>query len=415
MEEGSSKRSQIAEILPKFDLSLDGYDKLFLKRRTELKGQTRWTYGIGSVILRKTKNEEVKFYIDFQLDKLRVREVVKGARTRAEAVKVLNSKVADVLRGKYNFKKESPQIIFSEMADLYLEKYAKVKKSKSWKTSDWVYLRRLNPFFGRYKLSDVAPLLIEEYISERKSTGLKNSSINRELSCLRKIFNVAIDWDHAADNPVRKVKFLSENDSFRERVLRENEEVRLLEACSPHIKPIVMVALHTGMRKGEVLKLRWENITFEAGEIRITESKSGKGRFVPMNSVVFNLLLALKSRNGESEYVFPNPKTGKPYVDIKRAFNSACREACIEDFHFHDQRHHFASQLVKNAVDLNRVKELLGHSSIVTTQRYLHSQAEEKKEAVETLVKKAQRFDNKRQKSVKSSESSVLTHSFLTS
>jgi len=414
IEKNKSKQIECSELLPKFDISLESYDKILLKRRTELKDQTKWTYGIGSVILRKTKNKEDRYYIHYQIDKHRVRKAVKGARTRTEAVKALNSEVADMLRGRYNFKKENPEITFYDMADLYLEKYSK-KRKKSWKTSDWVYLRRLNPFFGRYKLSGVAPLLIEEYISERKSAGLKNSSINRELSCLRKIFNVAIDWDHAADNPVRKIKFLSENGSLRERVLREDEEVRFLKACSPHIKPIVIVALNTGMRKGEILKLCWENVDFKEGEIKITESKSGKGRIIPLNSVVFSLLSVVKSKNGGSEYVFPNPKTGKPYVDIKRAFNSARRKACIEDFHFHDQRHVFASRLVSNGVDLNRVRELMGHASIVTTQRYLHSLKEEKREAVEILVRKPRRFDNKWQKSGKYPKQDAATHSFLTS
>lgn len=122
------KRNNFAEILPKFDLSLENYDKIFLKRRTELKGQITWTYGIGSVILRKTKNKEERFYIHYQIDKHRVRKVVKGARTKADALKALNSEIADALRGEYNFKKQDSEITFHDMADIYLEKYAKPNK-----------------------------------------------------------------------------------------------------------------------------------------------------------------------------------------------------------------------------------------------------------------------------------------------
>ena len=389
---------------------------------------TRWTYGIGSVVLRKTKNKEDRHYIHFQIDKHRVREVVKGARTRAEAVKVLNLKVADALRDtlrdKHNFKKENPEITFNEMADLYLKKYAMVKK-KSWKKSDKTYISKMKPFFGDTKLLDlneITPLMIEGYISERLSTGIKKCSVNRELSCLRKIFNVAIDWGYANDNPVRKVKFFPENCNLRERVLTEEEEKQLFEAATPHLKPILAVALYTGMRRGEVLKLRWQHVDFEEREIIVVESKSGKARTLPINSFLFHLLYGLRLQDGKSEFVFVNHETGKPFVDIKRAFNGACKRAEIKDLRFHDIRHSFASRLARNGVDLNTVKELMGHASITTTQRYLHSQAKEKRQAVETLTGQAKNFDLEClecQKNGKSAtadvEAEVITPSYLSS
>jgi len=348
-------------------------------------GLTRWTYGIGSVILRKTLNKEERYYIDYQINGRRVRKTIKGARTRTEAVRALNSEIADVLRGKYSWKKDNSRITFAEMAELFLEKYSKVNK-RSWKTSDWVYLRRLNPYFGSEKLLDISTQGIEEYKSKRLSTGIKKSSVNRELSCLRKIFNVAIAWGYASENPVRKVKFFSENGCFRERILMEDEEDRLLDACPSYLRPIVMVALHSGMRKGEILKLKWKDVDLDEGEIKVTESKSGKARILPVNSTLRGLLLGLKSQNGQSEYVFENPKTGKPFLDLKRSFSGACRKVGIENLRFHDLRHTFASRLVKKGADLMIVKELMGHSSVVTTQRYTHSQAKEKMAAVETLA-----------------------------
>jgi len=118
-------------------------------------------------------------------------------------------------------------------------------------------------------------------------------------------------------------------------------------------------------------------------------------------------------------YVFINPNIGKPYVDIKRAFRSACNGAGIEDFHFHDLRHTFASRLVRNGVDLNTVKELMGHASITTTQRYLHSQAKEKRQAVETLAGQTKNIDLECQKNGKSAiadvEAEIVTPSYLSS
>ena len=114
--------------------------------------------------------------------------------------------------------------------------------------------------------------------------------------------------------------------------------------------------------------------------------------------------------------MFTNPRTVKPYNDIKRSFGSACEEAGIEDFHFHDLRHTFASRLVRNGVDLNTVKELMGHYSITTTQRYLHSQAKEKMQAVESLAGQKKEIVLQWQKSVKSvvddDESDLVTSSF---
>jgi integrase len=183
-----------------------------------------------------------------------------------------------------------------------------------------------------------------------------------------------------------KVDFLSEKGSIRRRVLSEDEEVRLVATAPLYLKYMLIVALHTGMRKGEVLKLKWENVNLEKQEIIIVETKDDEDRVVPINALLFNLLLTLKSQDGKSKYVFINPQTGKHYVDIKRAFTSSCEAAGIEDFHFHDIRHTHASRLVRNGTDLNTVKELLGHSSITTTQRYLHSQAEQKRAAVNSLA-----------------------------
>jgi len=409
LKKGFHRVSQISEILPKFDIALDGYDKLFLERRTEMNGVVRYKYPFGSVLMRKTKNKEERYYIHYQVDGQRIRKALKGVKTRAEAVKVLNAEVADAMRGRYHFQRSD--IAFGAMADLFLEKYSKVNK-KSWKTSDWVYLRRLKPYFGSYLLSKITPEMVEEYKAKRLSTGIQKCSVNRELSCLRKIYNVAVDWGYTVDNPVRKVKLFSEKENIRERVLKEDEEELLFEAADLHIKPILIVAVNTGMRKSEVFKLRWQNVSFEKREIKIPMSKSGKERRIPINSIVFNLLYTLKAQNGQSEYVFPNPKTEKPYVDIKRSFDSACKKAGVENLRFHDLRHSFATRLARRGVDLVIVKELMGHASIVTTQRYLHSRASEKAQAVETLTKKQQDNPLLWQMGGKSSKEDAVTRSF---
>jgi len=392
----SHKNLLTSEILPKSDSSLDislgKFNKVWLMRRSESMGITRWSYPVGSVLMRKTQRKEERYSIQYQVNGQRVRKVLKGVRSRAEGVKVLFTEVADAQRGEYNFQKK--KITFAEMADLYLEKYSKVNK-KSWKTSDWVYLRRLKPYFGKYLLSKICPEIVEEYKSERLSTGIKKCSVNREVSCLRKVFNVGIAWGYASSNPVRKVKLYSEKENIRERILMEDEEERLLDVSPPHLKSIIMVGLYSGMRKGEIFRLKWVNVDFDMRQINIKESKSSKERKIPINSVLFSLLYALKSQNGQSEYVFTNSVTGMPYRDFKRSFGKACENAGIENLRFHDLRYSFATRLVRRGVDLVIIKELMGHASIVTTQRYLHSQADVKFQAVEALTLKPQKPDVK--------------------
>lgn len=166
------------------------------------------------------------------------------------------------------------------------------------------------------------------------------------------------------------------------------EEDRLLKAASEHLRPILLVALNTGMRRGEILSLKKSHIDFDKREIRIEETKSGKPRIVDINSRLFDVLTELKNKNRNSEYLFVNPKTGKPYRKLQTSFDGACRRAGIEGLRFHDLRHSAASRMVARGVDLIRVKEILGHSTVKITERYTHSNREERKKAVEMLCQK---------------------------
>ncbi len=152
------------------------------------------------------------------------------------------------------------------------------------------------------------------------------------------------------------------------------EECRaLVEACDPHLEPIVVTALNTGMRRGEILPLKWDQVDLQHGFIllRSDETKSGERREVPINATLRATLQGI-TRRLDVPYVFFDPATGKPYGEVKRSFQSALRRAKIQDFHFHDLRHTFASHLVMAGVDLTTVKELLGHKNITTTLRYAH-------------------------------------------
>ena len=130
---------------------------------------------------------------------------------------------------------------------------------------------------------------------------------------------------------------------MRERVLSEEEEERLVQHSSEHLKPIIITASNTGMRLGEILRLKWSQIDLNTRRIRVENTKSGKNRLIEINQ---NLYDVLRLKNGQSPYVFPNPDTGKPLTTVKRAFKSACRRAGIEGLRFHDMRHTFGTRLI---------------------------------------------------------------------
>jgi integrase len=196
------------------------------------------------------------------------------------------------------------------------------------------------------------------------------------------MFNKAILWGKTDCSPCKGVKLFKENNQ-RLRFLEKEEIDKLLSKCCEHLRPIATVALHTGMRKSEILGLKWHDVDIKRNIIHLSNTKNGEKREVPMNETVQKTLIGVR-KNPESQYIFCN-KDGKPYGDIKKSFFTAVTKSDIVDFHFHDLRHTFASQLVMSGIDLNTVRELLGHKSLEMTLRYSHLSPDHKKRAVDIL------------------------------
>ena len=199
------------------------------------------------------------------------------------------------------------------------------------------------------------------------------------------MFNLAVEWGYLQEHQKPKFKLFSEKDNRKERILTRDEESKLYKTSALHLRPILTLALHTGMRLGEILGLTWAQVDSEKGLIRVERTKSGLSRLIPINSALYEELAALRSHS-PSSFLFRNAKTEKPLTSIKTAFKAACRRAGIVGLRFHDLRHTFASRLVESGADLITVKELLGHSSVKITERYTHSQGEQKKFAVSLLT-----------------------------
>jgi integrase len=189
------------------------------------------------------------------------------------------------------------------------------------------------------------------------------------------------------ENPCREVAKLKEENS-RNRYLTAEEEERLLAACAgdrTYIKSILILALNTGMRRGEILSLQWGQVDLNRNFIHLVRTKSGKKRDVPINTAVRDELLALGTR-GRNEYVFASQKTGRAVTDCKHAFTSACRKAGIEDLHFHDLRHTAATRMAETGAEPSTIKDILGHSDLRMTDRYTHAVESRKREALERIA-----------------------------
>ncbi len=373
LDQGSLKIHSFIESFSKVDLALDRYDKLFLGgERMSRKGKI-WNYPFGSVYLRLTKTGKERWYIYYRVDGERIREAVKNAQSRADA-----------FRGKHGFMKEVRRITFNEFADKYLEDYAIVNK-KSWKTDEG-YLKGMRDFFKGRFIDAITSQDIEQYKAARKKSGVKLTTVNKCLQILSKMFNLAVTWGYLKDNPVKGVKKYPEEPFRRKRVLSPAEEEKFFTAMVPrYLKSMVKIFLNTGLRRKELFQLTWENVDFRNRQIFVQQTKTSKSRYIPMNETVYQELKELfRNREGEG-LVFVNSKTGKAFVDIRRAFYGACRRAGIKNLLLLDLRRTFATRLLQVGVDIVTVQHLLGHTSVTTTQIYTMTNKEEKRKAVSLL------------------------------
>lgn len=319
------------------------------------------------------------WYIDYYVKGRRKRKKIGPSKKLAEQVlKDVHLKIA---RGEYLGIYEEKKILFDEYAQQYLD-YCKANKAAStYERRERLNIRLLTSAFKERYLFDITPHMIEKYKALRLQS-VTPASVNRELACLKHMFTKAIEWGYVKTNPAKGVKLLKEPPG-RLRYLRPNEVESLLKACTSHIRPIVVTALNTGMRKSEILRLRWAEVDLENRKITVTNSKNNEVRVIPINQTLHKELTAIP-RESDSKYVFCD-QNGHPVGDFKKAFSSALKRAGIVDFRFHDLRHTFGSQLVMQGVDLRTVQQVMGHKAIKMTMRYSHLSPEYVHEAMERL------------------------------
>ncbi len=310
----------------------------------------------------------------------------KKADAGAYLGKVLAAKKEGRYYAVFDVKRET-QVTFNDLADRYVENFGNQKSFKGFKSH---VVRDLRVEFGERRLSEISYLDLETYRNWRKATPTKagklrtDTSVNRDVAILGHMLSKAVEWSMLETSPFKKGKrlMLKEN-NHRLRFLSEPEIEALLKTCTPHLKPIMETALLTGMRRGELLSLKWEQI--RNGFIYLTETKSGKARQIPINDRLAEVFKELRRKNQlKSSYVFCDSQ-GQRFFEVKRSFASACRKAGIEDFRFHDLRYTFASRLVMKGASLKAVQDLLGHADLKMIMRYAHLSHEHLKDSVNLL------------------------------
>ena len=248
----------------------------------------------------------------------------------------------------------------------------------------------LLPAFGNLPMNQITGYMVIEFLQSKVKTGYKPGYCNRFLVLLSYCFNLAEKWGtpDIKQNPVKGVALLK-NVRRSERFLQNSELTGLVSAIkespNPLLQYFVPFALLTGARKREILDARWSDINFDERVWRIPMTKSGKPLTVPLTSEAIDLLQTLRQHLpnilreeylNKIEWIFPNPKTGKPFQSIFNSWHTARKKAGLSDLRIHDLRHSFASALVNHGVPIYDVQKLLGHQSVKTTERYSHLSSE---------------------------------------
>ena len=296
------------------------------------------------------------YYIDYYLPNGR-RKRQKIGPSKKQADLVFKKTKVQIAEGKFLDIKKEERISFDKMAREYLEIHSKPNKRSSWR--DEISIKHFSYYFGKKTLQEITSLDVEKY-KQKRIKEVSPSTVNREMTCLKTIFNKAKEWGKIKENQISSVKLFKVQNA-RLRYLEKEEIARLIQACPGYLKAIVTVALNTGMRKGEILSLKWPDIDFRNRLIYVLQTKNREIREIPMNDIVFRILLKVR-KNPKSPYVFCK-KEGSPYRNITGGFTNALKRARIRDFRFHDLRHTFASHLVMAGIDLKTVQELLGHKT----------------------------------------------------
>jgi len=289
------------------------------------------------------------------------------------------------------------------------------------------YIRAVTVNFGdwfKMPIDDITPILIDKWRNSRREAGVTAATVNRTTTYLKAAFNYGVKTELLEKNPIARITPLKERDSKQVlRYLSEDERTSLETALiaredrirreresgnawrlergykakseikgefADYLRPLVLLSLCTGIRRGAMLALKWEDIDFNTQTItlRPEDDKNTNTNRLPLSDDAIDILSSWRKQSpskAPESLIFPSPKTGGRIQEVKTAWKAILQDARIENFRWHDMRHDFASQLVMKGTDLNTVRELLCHSDMKMTMRYAHLSPQSKLNAVQVL------------------------------
>ena len=325
-------------------------------------------------------------------------------------------------RGEQPDKKPEKTIQLGEFIELFYAPWVEANRKRGKETT--ATLRSIFRDFLNQPIEDLKMLDLEKWRMMRQEKGTKASTLNRQITTLRAALNWGVGHNLIESNPLSRLKPLQEHDSdekvrylsiderrrlfaaldAREARIKEGREnhnkwlaernqkpLPVIEGFADYLKPLVIIALNTGFRRGSLFGLKWEDVDFNTKTISLPPliNKPTKLQQFRVNKKVVETLTIWKNQSVDvspDALVFPSPKTKDLFNNIKRSWEGLLKAAKIENFRFHDLRHDFASQLVMKGVDLNTVRDLMGHADLKMTLKYAHLSPDNRQKAVEVLV-----------------------------
>lgn len=340
----------------------------------------------GRVYIPKTKRSEKKRF-----------------RTAQEAYNWRLQRISELKKGGSRKRKKVPML--SEALEAF-EEWAEGRREATSKWTHWVCNRLRRAEYLEQPLDEISPQDVARWVKDLRDDGLASRSIDHYVSWLKRLMTLHVEWKVLPHSPIEDVEPIGEH-SNRVRYLSHEEEKALLIASPPRLRTVILFALLTGARKGEIQGMIWDKVNLERGLALVpaAQAKAKKDRWLYLPPKAVGLLDDLKKerekkreeekekekeggssgeKQEEREEVFPGLRGGR-WWRLDKGFRAARSRAVegnegrkiepcpsLADFHFHDLRHTYASRLVMAGIDLYRVKELLGHSDIRQTQRYAH-------------------------------------------
>jgi len=306
--------------------------------------------------------------------------IIQSFSSKTLAIKWKRDTESAVEQGKYAYDKPGSKNTLAELIDRYIERVLPSKPKNARNVRQ--HLLWWKQELGHYLLSDVKPSLVAQKRDELlsgltyKGTIRSSTTVVRYLASLSLAFAIEVkDWEWIQENPVMKIS-KPKISNGRTRFLNDDEKERLLSACreseSKGLHPIVILALSTGMRRGEIMNLKWGDIDLGRGSILLQTTKNGDRRFVPLVEMALDLLRSKYANQSVDSLVFPAPHSPHKPIDIRSAWETALSKANIFNFRFHDLRHTAASYLAMNQTSLLEIGTLLGHKTVQMTKRYAH-------------------------------------------